>query len=65
VDLDAAADAVAAVSRLIADHPDIVECEVNPLRVAPDGAVAVDALVLACPTQPSPAATETMKEAVR
>lgn len=46
VDLDAAAAAVAAVSRLLAVEPDIVECEVNPVRVGPDGALAVDALVL-------------------
>lgn len=47
VDLDAAADAVTAVSRLIAEQPDVIECEVNPLRAGPCGAVAVDALVLA------------------
>jgi acyl-CoA synthetase (NDP forming) len=47
VDVTAAAEAVAAVSRLLAEHPEITECEVNPLRVGPDGAVAVDALVLA------------------
>jgi acyl-CoA synthetase (NDP forming) len=47
VDLDAAAAVVAAVSRLLAEHPEVAECEVNPLRVGPDGAVAVDALVVA------------------
>jgi acetate---CoA ligase (ADP-forming) len=47
VDVDAAAGAVTAVSRLIAEQGDVVECEINPLRVGPDGAVAVDALVLA------------------
>ncbi|MFI6597550.1 acetate--CoA ligase family protein [Nonomuraea sp. NPDC050536] len=45
-DLRAAAEAVAAVSRLIAERDDVAECEVNPLRVGPDGAVAVDALVV-------------------
>jgi acyl-CoA synthetase (NDP forming) len=45
-DVHAAAEAVAAVSRLLAEHPELTECEVNPLRISPDGAVAVDALVL-------------------
>lgn len=49
-DLDAVAETVAAVSRLIAENADIAECEINPLRAGPDGAVAVDALVLAAPT---------------
>ncbi|MDO5712508.1 MAG: acetate--CoA ligase family protein, partial [Micrococcales bacterium] len=47
VDIAAAADAVVAVSRLLAEQPDILECEINPLRVGPQGALAVDALVLA------------------
>jgi acyl-CoA synthetase (NDP forming) len=47
VDVDAAARVVAAVSRLLAEDPELVECEINPLRVGPEGAVAVDALVLA------------------
>lgn len=47
VDVDAAARVVAAVSRLLAEEADLVECEINPLRVGPGRAVAVDALVLA------------------
>ncbi len=47
VDVAAAAAVVAAVSRLLATDPDLVECEINPLRVGPAGAVAVDALVVA------------------
>ncbi|MFC7500591.1 acetate--CoA ligase family protein, partial [Nocardioides sp. GCM10030258] len=47
VDVVAAAAVVAAVSRLLAESPEIVECEINPLRVGPGGAVAVDALVVA------------------
>ena len=47
VDVASAAAVVVAVSRLLVDGPDLVECEVNPLRVGPDGAVAVDALVVA------------------
>ncbi|SNR69411.1 acetate--CoA ligase family protein [Blastococcus mobilis] len=49
VDVEDAAAVVAAVSRLLAEEPDVVECEVNPLRVGPDGAVAVDALMFAVP----------------
>ncbi len=47
VDVAAAAAVVTGVSRLLAEQPGVAECEVNPLRVGPDGAVAVDALVLA------------------
>ncbi len=47
VDTDAAAEVVAAVSRLIAERPDVSECEINPLRVGPDGVIAVDALIVA------------------
>ncbi|MEV8434719.1 acetate--CoA ligase family protein [Streptomyces chartreusis] len=47
-DLDCLAQAVVAVSRLITRYRgDRVELEINPLRVGPDGAVAVDALLLA------------------
>ncbi len=34
------------MSRLVAGRPDVVECEVNPLRAAPDGVLAVDALAV-------------------
>lgn len=51
VDVDAAAAVVAAVSRLVTEHPDVLECEINPLRVGPDGAVAVDALVVGGTTE--------------
>lgn len=53
VDLDAAAHAIAGVSRLLAERPDVLEAEVNPLRVAPGGAVAVDALVVVAKREPS------------
>ncbi len=46
VDVHAAARVVAAVSRLLVEQPDVVEAEINPLRVGPDGAVALDVLVL-------------------
>ncbi|MCT9930207.1 acetate--CoA ligase family protein [Planotetraspora sp. A-T 1434] len=46
VSLEGAAAVVAAVSRLVAQRPGIEECEINPLRVGPGGALAVDALVV-------------------
>lgn len=46
VDVDAAAATISAVSRLLSTDPTVAECEVNPLRVGPAGAIAVDALVL-------------------
>lgn len=50
VDIDAAAEVVAGVSRLLVERPDVVEAEINPLRVGPEGAVAVDALVVLADT---------------
>jgi acyl-CoA synthetase (NDP forming) len=46
VDVDAAAEVAGAVSRLVAEQTDVMDVEINPLRVGPDGAVAVDALVV-------------------
>ncbi len=43
--VDALVDVVVAVSEAVAADPDLLELEVNPLRVSPKGAVAVDALV--------------------
>ncbi|MET8473655.1 acetate--CoA ligase family protein [Streptomyces sp. NPDC006422] len=45
VDVSALVDVVVAVSELIAGRADVAEVELNPVRVAPDGALAVDALV--------------------
>ncbi|MGH2217908.1 acetate--CoA ligase family protein, partial [Enterococcus faecalis] len=45
--MDDAAAVVAAISRLLAERPEVAEWEVNPLGVGPDGPVAVDALVIA------------------
>ena len=42
----ALAAALAALSRLAVDHPEIDEIDVNPLILADDGATAVDALVV-------------------
>jgi acetate---CoA ligase (ADP-forming) len=46
LDLDAAASAVAAVSRVAAAHPEIAEIEVNPLLALPEGALGLDARVI-------------------
>jgi acetate---CoA ligase (ADP-forming) len=43
LDLEAAAAAVVALSRVAAARPDVREIEVNPLLVSPTGAVALDA----------------------
>ena len=45
LDIKAVAAALSALSRLIYGRPDIVEIDVNPFIVYPEGAVAVDALV--------------------
>ena len=42
-DVEAAARAVATVSRVGAERPDLAEIEINPLLVTPAGAVALDA----------------------
>jgi acyl-CoA synthetase (NDP forming) len=46
VDLDAAASAAAALSRVAAAHPEIAEIEVNPLLALPQGAVGLDARIV-------------------
>jgi acetate---CoA ligase (ADP-forming) len=46
VDVAAAADAIAALSRVAAAHPEIAELEVNPLLVTPEGALGLDARVV-------------------
>ena len=43
LDVAAAADALAALSRLAASRPDLAELEINPLLVTPGGAVGLDA----------------------
>ncbi|MFJ4782584.1 acetate--CoA ligase family protein [Streptomyces sp. NPDC088794] len=46
VDVDALIDAIVAVSEAIAGTTGVADIEVNPIRVGPDGALAVDALVV-------------------
>jgi acetyltransferase len=49
-DLDAIADALLSVSRLVTDHRDAIEeLDINPLVVFPRGAKAVDALITTRP----------------
>jgi acyl-CoA synthetase (NDP forming) len=43
LDVDAAAAALAALSRAAAEHPELAALEVNPLLVLPDGALGLDA----------------------
>ena len=46
LDLDAAAEATVALTRLAASRPDIAEIEINPLLVLPEGALALDARII-------------------
>jgi len=46
LDVRAAAEAVAALSRFAAAHPELAELEVNPLLVRREGAVGLDARFL-------------------
>ena len=46
VDVAAVAEAIAALSRLAAAHPELAELEINPLLCAPAGVVALDARVV-------------------
>jgi acetyltransferase len=45
-DLDALADTVLRVGTLIADHPQVQEIDLNPVRVYPRGALVLDARVI-------------------
>jgi acyl-CoA synthetase (NDP forming) len=46
LDIVAAAEAVAALSRFAAEHPELAEIEVNPLLVRREGAVGLDARIV-------------------
>ena len=46
VDLAAVANVVATVGRLVTEHPDIAEIDINPLLARADGATALDVLIV-------------------
>ncbi len=46
VDKAALADAIVGVGRMMAEHPEIAELDINPLRALTDGCVALDAVVV-------------------
>lgn len=50
-DLEALVAIVVAVSRLVADRPDIAALDLNPVVVGPTGAVVVDALAVVWPAR--------------
>jgi acetate---CoA ligase (ADP-forming) len=45
-DLHALADALVAMSRFAAAHPEVASAEINPFIARPDVGVAVDALIM-------------------
>jgi hypothetical protein len=49
VNLQAVADAVAAITQFACAHPELADVEVNPLLATADGAVALDARAIAKP----------------
>ncbi len=49
VDLAAVARVAVALGDLLCGRPDLAEVEANPLRAAEDGALALDARVVAVP----------------
>jgi acetate---CoA ligase (ADP-forming) len=53
LDVDAAAGALAALSRVAAAHPELCELEVNPLLMLPDGVVGLDARAVPAPGTPA------------
>jgi hypothetical protein len=46
LDLESAASALAALSQVAAEHPEIAEVEINPLLVGPDAALGLDARIV-------------------
>jgi acetyltransferase len=46
VDKVALADAIVQVGILMAEHPEIAELDINPLRALPEGCIALDAVIV-------------------
>ncbi|HHT9154064.1 MAG TPA: acetate--CoA ligase family protein, partial [Candidatus Hypogeohydataceae bacterium YC40] len=44
-DLEAVVEGLQKLSQLVIDFPDILELDINPLAVLPEGAVAIDARI--------------------
>jgi acetate---CoA ligase (ADP-forming) len=57
LDIDAAAQAAAALSRFAAAHPEIESAEINPLLVLPQGALGLDARLVLIGDGPAPGAS--------
>jgi acyl-CoA synthetase (NDP forming) len=53
-DVAALVDAILRVGAMVEDLPHIVELDLNPIVVHPDGATVVDARVRVAPPRPSP-----------
>jgi succinyl-CoA synthetase beta subunit len=47
VDIESAAEQIAAITRFACRHPELAEVEVNPLLATPSGAIALDARSIA------------------
>ena len=60
-DVAALAEVIAQVSETLAGRPDLAEIELNPVRVGPDGVLAVDALVVNGITSAGPALSATVR----
>ncbi|MFB4294880.1 GNAT family N-acetyltransferase [Nonomuraea sp. ATR24] len=55
-DVEALADQVTRIGRLLADLPQVAELDLNPVIVTPDGATTVDARIRVAPATPPPSA---------
>ncbi|MDR8411700.1 GNAT family N-acetyltransferase [Nonomuraea sp. 3-1Str] len=53
-DVDALADQVTRIGRLLDDLPHVAELDLNPVIVTPDGATTVDARIRVAPCEPPP-----------
>jgi len=62
-DVDAVAQALVSLARIAGEHPEITAFDVNPLRVYPQGCVALDALADLTPLTADPKATRSENRA--